>query len=1332
VAKNEDFIVSIGADSGPFFDELLKVKRGLVDALSPKQLNLQFKDAVIGDLKRVAKEAGQIKFDTIGTNLYKTLSTSIDEAFAPRASRLEVIPSRNADTGRFQRGGTDVVASDKEQQAAIVASMRARYAEEDVLRERSYQGAKTRNEFELQQNETLRRAELAGLKQAILARDELSKIDQERINQLPRLRYALYDVANSLNTMSDATLGVISATVKLNAEYETAFTSIQRTTMATEPMLKSLEGQLLNLARQIPLTFGDITTIGSLGAQLGIADGDIAGFTKTVAEFAATTNVSVESAAESFGALGNLLDISAGQYANLGSSIAYVGINSAATETQVLSVVTAISAVATSAGMSEDYVIGLSGALASLKVPAEQSRGALTRVFQEINRAAVAGGEDMARYAAIIGTTTEEASRLATTDIETFFNKFLAGLGSMDTQQLTSALDALNLSDIRVTNTLTRLSQNLDVTQQNLDNAAYGFQNAGLISELYAKKVEDLASKLQLLQNSAAELGSTIGGVFSPIIGAIVDDITASIQSLTDALGTDAGQRFVAIVGSITALIGVLTLVASKAALARAAIAAFETAINVMGLQTATKGFAGFAAAIAGVTTSTNMSAAAIRNWRIALASTGIGVLILALGQLSAAYQESANSAENAFLKYMGDTAGLTDALIADTNAYNSAVAAGNTSAANSFAKVTYAADGTKTKMSEAQQQVAYTAEALGMMLPSSVGVATSALEYNTRAIGDNTIAWAQNQLMKSEEFQKLAGNEDFVNFVKKTGFNLMEQLKIQQEQGSEAAYQYYVSIAQAAYDGGKISIDEVGRVDSVLASQLRGTSETITASTDPTSYAMSYLFQGLGQAITQGATWVLAQLGDFGKGIADFLYTISGGSVNLTGAVNSLVKTGEGFLNQAAILPIELPKATSALTDMENGFTGAGNAAGSASQKIRTLVDYANDLSTVWSRAFDIRFSAGSALDEINKSWQDMAQSISDANKEIDDLNTSIGELTADKALQEYFLQVAEAQGDMISAARIRANLAKINSQLTDQQEQLADAQANASKTLVGNSAAAIANRKTIRDMVQGYQSYIQSLASSGASQEELSAATTQAQADFIAQATQLGYNSDELGTYAVAFDDVSTAIDNVPRDITVTANTNPALQALNEYEAKLREMSGKTYSGGTVSSPNFGNNARMQELEALIARYSAWATQLANSRNIPGADKALDAVRRYSEELVSLRGYATGGYTGAGGMYEVAGVVHRGEYVVPKSEVNQATGLPYWMSQAPKFYSGGSTTSSNSGGNMMVSLSPEDRSILRSAGGSGNIVLYADSRELARSVNDGNRQIVAQGGRP
>jgi hypothetical protein len=42
------------------------------------------------------------------------------------------------------------------------------------------------------------------------------------------------------------------------------------------------------------------------------------------------------------------------------------------------------------------------------------------------------------------------------------------------------------------------------------------------------------------------------------------------------------------------------------------------------------------------------------------------------------------------------------------------------------------------------------------------------------------------------------------------------------------------------------------------------------------------------------------------------------------------------------------------------------------------------------------------------------------------------------------------------------------------------------------------------------------------------------------------------------------------------------------------------------------------------------------------------------------NLFGFADGGYTGAGGKYEVAGVVHRGEYVMPQETVNRL-GISY-----------------------------------------------------------------------
>lgn len=52
---------------------------------------------------------------------------------------------------------------------------------------------------------------------------------------------------------------------------------------------------------------------------------------------------------------------------------------------------------------------------------------------------------------------------------------------------------------------------------------------------------------------------------------------------------------------------------------------------------------------------------------------------------------------------------------------------------------------------------------------------------------------------------------------------------------------------------------------------------------------------------------------------------------------------------------------------------------------------------------------------------------------------------------------------------------------------------------------------------------------------------------------------------------------------------------------------------------------------------------------------------IREISEATMNAQpGWSTGGYTGRGGTNEVAGIVHKGEYVVPKKYVDQNTGMP------------------------------------------------------------------------
>ena len=929
------------------------------------------------------------------------------------------------------------------------------------------------------------------------------------LDTLPRLRYALYDVANGAQNASNVLLNFGGTTIKAAADYETAFTAVERTTGLTNKAAEEFKSQLMALAEQIPLTFQDIAGIATLGAQLGIDNQYLIEFTKTVSEFSAVSGLSAEATAQAFGSLSQLLGFTAAQYDNFGSAIAKVANESAATESQVISVAKEIAGIAASAGFSTEQVIGLSASIASLKIGAEQSRGALINTFQEISSAVVENGQQMQNFASLMGLTVDEARNLANTNMPAFFEQLLYSLAPLDNIQANDALAQLGLTGSRVNNVLTRLSQNMDLVKKSDDLSAEAYANGTYLAEIYALTVDDLNSKITILTNVFTNLASVAGQQLYPALKPLIDTAINVGRGFQIMLQNDVAKWTVGIALGLSAIIGILLAIVSVIALV------------VAGTFATTTAFAGLV------------------------------------------------------------TAGLLPA------------------------------DGALTKLIASMLGLEVTAGA--------AAVATAELTAAEIAAAEASVA-----LAAAEEGVAVA------TVTAASGFNIL-----------------------------KIALVSTGILAAVV------------------------LFGTVAAAI-MGATTPLDEF--------------------------------SGMANDTSDPTKKLSEA----------LDGLGTSAGGASTKIRTLVDYANDLSAVTSRAFDIRFAGISSLDNITKSFRDMAKATQDARQAMNDLNTDISSLTADRALQEYFLSVAEAYGDTIRAAELRAKISKIDSDLVKKNQALADAQGETNKTLVGNSDAAIKNRAEILSLVTSYQDHIKTLAASGMSQEGLAIATEQLRQDFLNQATQLGYNTDELGFYATAFNDVTTAINLVPRNITVDADIEPAKQAFNELVAVA------TTSGSQAGS-NFADAIQQALDEAKISvdvgpseKTKNWWDDFIGSLGSSWNTAWGEFMANFSVQggiganlLTILGAWSSGGYTGAGGKYEPAGIVHRGEYVVPKEQVNQSTGMPYFMQQPRSFAQGGYAGAISSPSSMIVELSPTDRQLLARA---GNVQLSIDGRVIAGATNNAN----------
>lgn len=112
------------------------------------------------------------------------------------------------------------------------------------------------------------------------------------------------------------------------------------------------------------------------------------------------------------------------------------------------------------------------------------------------------------------------------------------------------------------------------------------------------------------------------------------------------------------------------------------------------------------------------------------------------------------------------------------------------------------------------------------------------------------------------------------------------------------------------------------------------------------------------------------------------------------------------------------------------------------------------------------------------------------------------------------------------------------------------------------------------------------------------------------------------------------SDAADDLDKTVTtdVEADTGGALGKISEVSRRLDGLDGKTARTSIVNT--------VTNVTTRVVRF----------RDETGGQVGQDATMAWS----------SGGYTGRGGKYEPAGIVHKGEYVIPKHLVNQSTGLP------------------------------------------------------------------------
>lgn len=406
--------------------------------------------------------------------------------------------------------------------------------------------------------------------------------NKEQAN-LSRARYALYDVSTVFTAVSAAALGTVGAVNAVGIAFERDFASVARTSgLSVQSDLQALRDDLVDLSKNIPVDFANISSIGTLAGQLGVAAEDIAKFTEVVSMFAASTNVSVEKSAEDIGRVAQLTGTAGDQYENLASSIYQVGVTSVATESAILETATNIATAGDLAGFTAAEVVALSGAFASLGVAPERARGTTQRVFGEITEAVGDGGKALARFAEVSGMAMDDFASTWKNAPQEAFNALVQGLNAAHKagQDTNAMIKDLGIAAVRDIQALQVLANNFEVYADAQKEANNGFVAGTALSEGYAITAETTAAKVGVLVNSIKALLDELSN--SSAVGVFVDMLRDAVQFLDVLVNIPGAKWFITFAGGVTALVGAFAL--QNAIIARATASAYanRTAMATM------------------------------------------------------------------------------------------------------------------------------------------------------------------------------------------------------------------------------------------------------------------------------------------------------------------------------------------------------------------------------------------------------------------------------------------------------------------------------------------------------------------------------------------------------------------------------------------------------------------------------------------------------------------------------------------------------------------------------------------------------------------------------
>jgi TP901 family phage tail tape measure protein len=301
----------------------------------------------------------------------------------------------------------------------------------------------------------------------------------------------------------------------------------------------ALNEELKDLYATMPTTMSEIQGVAKAAGSLGIEKDSIAGYTKVALQMGSAFDIPAEEAATAVGKVQSQLKAlpegvgdSADFARKFGSAVDYAGNSMNATEAEVLDFSTRTAGALSLLGGSAYELAGWGGATASVFSSSQLAAGSFNAALTQLTGTTKGSIEAQGRAAELLGVTTDEFSKMMSTDPSDTVLRLGNALEELDPAEATKAAGILGggYGD----DFFKKMIGHTDEWRGKIEEVVAAGEKGESIGNSFEAGADNAKSGLQELKNTVSTMLIDIGGPINDIANAVAGPLADGLNKVRE------------------------------------------------------------------------------------------------------------------------------------------------------------------------------------------------------------------------------------------------------------------------------------------------------------------------------------------------------------------------------------------------------------------------------------------------------------------------------------------------------------------------------------------------------------------------------------------------------------------------------------------------------------------------------------------------------------------------------------------------------------------------------------------------------------------------------